>query len=139
MSNPSAMGVAVLTLMVAAAARADAPTPSSPPAPGPLPPAMLAPLAVITAPVQRIAGPSADDMARFYPERASRMGISGVAMLRCVITTLGRLSACAVLSEDPAGQGFGAAALQLVAKFKYAPPPAPLPHDLRIKFVLPKN
>ena len=116
-----------IILALAAAARADDPPP---PSPGPVP-------HVVVVVPRRIGGPSAEDMARFYPQRAQRLRLSGDVLLHCMVTPAGALDACAVTSETPPDQGFGAAALRLTSKFKYAPLADPTPHDIHIKFVPP--
>jgi protein TonB len=65
--------------------------------------------------------PSQDDIARLYPERARQSGVAGSATLDCVVSREGALSACAVVSERPASQGFGQAALKLAARFQAGP------------------
>lgn len=54
---------------------------------------------------------------RYYPRNALQRGIAGAAVLRCRVQVNGYLS-CAVQSETPAGQGFGAAALRFSAEFQ---------------------
>lgn len=61
--------------------------------------------------------PSASDVASAYPSRALDRGVSGRAELDCVVQADRRLS-CSVLSETPAGLGFGAAALRLSARYE---------------------
>jgi protein TonB len=65
--------------------------------------------------------PSADDVARYYPESAVRRGISGSATLSCAVTVSGAVRNCAVVSETPADEGFGAAALKISRFFKMKP------------------
>lgn len=65
--------------------------------------------------------PSADELARAYPERAARAGIAGQAVLTCAVTAAGAVRDCTVASETPAGQGFGAAALKLSRYFRMSP------------------
>ena len=57
--------------------------------------------------------PDRSDWAKAYPADAAKAGISGSAQLRCSATADGLLANCAVVSETPSGQGFGAAALSL--------------------------
>lgn len=90
---------------------ADPPSPPVPPSP---------PAKVITrATWLRI--PSADDMARYYPESAQRRGLSGAATLNCVVAVNGTVRDCSVLSETPADEGFGGAALKVSRFFKMKP------------------
>jgi protein TonB len=90
---------------------ADPPAPPTPPAPQPK---------VITR-ANWLKMPSADDMARYYPDGAVRGGVSGLATLSCAVTVNGSVRDCAVVSETPAGQGFGGAALKLSRFFKMKP------------------
>jgi len=65
--------------------------------------------------------PSADDMARYYPDSAQRRGVSGSATLNCVVAVNGTVRDCTVLSETPAEEGFGNAALKVSRFFKMKP------------------
>jgi protein TonB len=60
-------------------------------------------------------------VASAYPERAQRMEVSGRAEISCVVTSKGTVTGCSVVSEDPADQGFGAAAMKLSRLFKMRP------------------
>jgi periplasmic protein TonB len=91
-----------------------APTPPAPPTPS-VPQAK-----VITRP-NWLKLPSADDMARYYPESAQRRGLSGSATLNCVVAINGTVRDCSVLSETPADEGFGAAAIKVSRFFKMKP------------------
>jgi protein TonB len=62
--------------------------------------------------------PDADDVARVYPGAALRRGVSGQAVMLCKVTADGSMSDCKLLSEQPAGMGFGEAALNLAPDFK---------------------
>ena len=55
---------------------------------------------------------TARDFERRYPQRAKRRNVSGVATLACKVLA-NRRPACLTISEDPAGWGFGAAAIEL--------------------------
>ena len=46
------------------------------------------------------------------PPKALESGASGKVVLRCVIIDGGAVSSCVVVSETPAGQGFGREALR---------------------------
>ncbi len=97
--------------------------PSLPPGPldaGGGDPPQTPPPAVIRNP-QWLSLPSARELSRAYPSRAERLGIGGEAVLSCTVTAQGKLNGCQVLSETPAGEGFGAAALKLSAYFKMTP------------------
>lgn len=65
--------------------------------------------------------PSGDDVARFYPDRAQRLEMSGSVTLNCLVTAKGTVSGCTVLSETPADFGFGEAALKLSRLFRMKP------------------
>lgn len=66
--------------------------------------------------------PSGSDFARAYPEAAKQAGLAtGRAVLLCDIAAGGRLSACSAESEEPAGMGFGDAALALSGGFRLQP------------------
>ena len=65
--------------------------------------------------------PSAEDMARYYPERAQRMEISGQATIACVVLATGDLSDCSIVSESPPDMGFGDATLRASRLFKMKP------------------
>jgi TonB family protein len=56
------------------------------------------------------------DIAAAYPKAAFAEKISGDVELNCTADTSGRLVDCRVTKEDPAGRGFGDAALALAAK-----------------------
>ena len=88
--------------------------------------------------------PTDDDMAWAYPDRANRRGLRGHAKMQCNVGIDGRLSDCAVLSEDPPDQGFGAAALKLARKFTLRPgtldgAPAPSVAVVPIAFEPPRD
>jgi TonB family protein len=65
--------------------------------------------------------PDRSDWANAYPAQAAQAGISGDVKLRCTATAEGALSGCAVVSESPSSQGFGAAALSLTAGMQLKP------------------
>ena len=60
-------------------------------------------------------------MQRYFPDRALRNSVQGHTTLRCLVTSKGQLVNCVVVSEDPADQGFGAAALQTAKLFRMKP------------------
>jgi protein TonB len=60
------------------------------------------------------------DLARYYPPRAIGRGVEGEAVLDCLVSRIGTLS-CAVVSETPAGWGFGAAAVQIAEDHRMVP------------------
>jgi len=65
--------------------------------------------------------PSADDMARYYPDGAVRRGIAGSATISCAVAVNGAVRNCMVVGETPAGEGFGDAALKLSRFFRMSP------------------
>jgi protein TonB len=89
------------------------PPPPPPPAPPPPPP-------VITRP-DWISRPDGSEFARYYPSRAQEDGVSGRATLSCTVTTRGTLTNCQVVSESPAGAGFGRASQQIANRFRMRP------------------
>jgi protein TonB len=68
-----------------------------------------------------ISRPTADQMTRFYPGRALDRGVTGMAVLNCMVNAGGRPMACHVIEESPMGAGFGDAAIKLSAFFKMSP------------------
>jgi protein TonB len=78
------------------------------------------PPSVITSP-DWLKRPSGEDLANVYPERAQRMNVNGHAELDCVVTVQGAVANCQVVSESPADQQFGAAAMKLTRYFKMRP------------------
>lgn len=86
------------------------------------PPAIPAPPAdpVIRNPAW-VAKPGADEMARFYPDKAMRLSKTGDAAIACQVTAAGAVSPCRVVSETPDGYGFGDAALKLAKYFRMSP------------------
>jgi len=69
--------------------------------------------------VESMKEPDADQIRAFWPEAAK--GVEGSATIRCTVTSDGRLAACAVLKETPAGLGFGAAALAASPSYRLKP------------------
>ena len=65
--------------------------------------------------------PSGDDMARVYPDSAQRKNLSGRVILSCTVTSEGSLANCTSSDEEPAGEGFGEAALKMAPLFKMKP------------------
>ena len=159
--------VAVMVFMVALGApgRTVAQSLAAPPSPGTAPEALkpleVAPVAVLRGQPVEIppppAGymppvvhmpwktiPSRSDIAANYPPRALAMKIEGHVAIKCRATAQRLLSDCVVLSEDPAGFGFGEATLKLAAFFRLKPsnedgaPPEGGSIRLPIRWALPK-
>ncbi|MEW5683872.1 MAG: TonB family protein [Pseudomonadota bacterium] len=97
------------------------------PAPGPvnLAPPTVEPPAPPRAPVVSnptwLKKPGGDEMARFYPDRAVRLGQEGRAVISCEVTDAGTVTACRVTTESPDDYGFGQAALKLARYFRMSP------------------
>lgn len=82
-------------------------------------PAMLAAEPLQVSKVEWVGLPAADQLAGVYPEAAKSAGqASGRARLSCGVAAGGVLENCAVASEEPAGLGFGAAAMRLAPAFQ---------------------
>jgi TonB family protein len=60
--------------------------------------------------------PSAAEMSSYFPDEAVDKSISGRAVIRCVVPLSGRLEDCTVISEFPAGMGFGEAAVRMARR-----------------------
>lgn len=65
--------------------------------------------------------PDRADWAKAYPAKAAQAGLSGDVKMRCSASAAGLLEDCAVVSESPTGQGFGAAALSLARGMELKP------------------
>ena len=65
--------------------------------------------------------PNADEVAQYYPPRASDLGKEGSAQITCTVTAKGTVENCMIDSETPDGLGFGSAALKLSRLFKMKP------------------
>ncbi|HEX2817872.1 MAG TPA: TonB family protein [Phenylobacterium sp.] len=112
------------------------------------PPAAVAPApprpSVITMP-DWLRKPTGADMAEFYPKPAAAAHVEGRAVLHCRVAATGDLTDCAASNDEPAGQGFGEAALRLSALFKMRPmtkdgvPVAGGQINIPIRFMLPKQ
>ncbi len=64
--------------------------------------------------------PTATDFETFYPPGARGAGVQGNVSLDCAVSTEGALD-CHVTSEEPAGWGFGEAAVQISRRFLMNP------------------
>lgn len=65
--------------------------------------------------------PSALDLAPYYPPRARLENVEGKATIECKVAIDGSLSDCRVVSEEPAGYGFGEATVQAARTFRMRP------------------
>ena len=61
--------------------------------------------------------PTAEDYGAYHPATTAQVLEARVTM-ECSVTTAGALERCRILSEEPAGQGFGEATLRLSTKFR---------------------
>ena len=118
-SAPAVLSVSA-TAPTPAAAVAPSPRPAVPATPAPTPslePAQEAsPMPVITNVTW------AQQPMPMYPAEAARDGVnSGTVVLSCNASADGKPSDCSVVSEDPAGAGFGAAALTAMQTARFSP------------------
>jgi protein TonB len=60
--------------------------------------------------------PSASDLRRLYPPGGK--GITGQVAADCLIDESGRFTSCEIVSEEPAGLGFGTSTIELSKLFK---------------------
>jgi TonB family protein len=65
--------------------------------------------------------PAVMDFLLSYPAGAVNRKVEGFVALACRVTAEGRLDPCAVIAENPAGEGFDKAALTVATKFRMAP------------------
>jgi TonB family protein len=65
--------------------------------------------------------PSGDDIDLAMSKAGVRRGLSGQTTLLCEVADNGRMKACAVTEETPAGAGFGRAAMSLASRFEMTP------------------
>ena len=62
--------------------------------------------------------PTLQDLVAVYPKAAEKADVTGMVMMACGVRQDGRLHACAIRQETPAGHGFGRAALKLSPRFR---------------------
>jgi TonB family protein len=85
-------------------------------------PALKTPgFAITDAQIKWVERPNVQDFVLSYPVEASKRDVEGFVALACRVTADGRLSPCAVMSEEPRSLDFAKAALSLAAKFRMAP------------------
>ena len=65
--------------------------------------------------------PTAGDIRAAFPSNPEAQRRGGSATLQCIVTTTGAARDCSVAAEDPAGLGFGQAALTLAPQFLFRP------------------
>jgi protein TonB len=81
----------------------------------------LATAAQASAASEWVQQPRPADFAAVYPPVAANLALSGDATIHCRVNRAGRLRACKLEQETPAGYGFGVAALTLAGYFRMAP------------------
>ncbi len=62
-----------------------------------------------------------NDIRPYHPRRAWEKGLSGKASLTCYVRLNQRAYGCVATSEEPAGEGFGAAAVAMERRFRIKP------------------
>jgi TonB family protein len=65
--------------------------------------------------------PTQEDVQAHYPPLMTVLRIPGYAAVRCTVTATGRTQGCAVVFESPRGLGFGPAAVEMAAGFRFIP------------------
>jgi TonB family protein len=65
--------------------------------------------------------PSAESIDHYYPPLAALFAMPGYVRMTCEVKVDHTLTKCFVLSESPAGLGFGAAALEMASTFRMKP------------------
>jgi TonB family protein len=65
--------------------------------------------------------PSREDLFGVWPREAMKRGDGGTGVIHCNVSAQGGLFGCKVVSEQPAGSGFGAAAIALTPQFLMTP------------------
>jgi len=77
----------------------------------------------------------------YTPERATRMGLGGVAVIQCALALSGRLNKCTLIADGPTGLSYGDAALKMAGVgYMTANPPEPFGDgdEVRVIVVFPK-
>lgn len=65
--------------------------------------------------------PDAEVLAAVYPKVAVMLELEGRALIECFVNEVGRLEACEIITETPAGMGFGPAAMAMSTAFQMNP------------------
>ena len=65
--------------------------------------------------------PQASELEKVYPDRPLRLGRGGSALIECHVRRDGTLFDCVIVSEQPANEDFGPAALKLAPYFQMSP------------------
>lgn len=82
--------------------------------------------------------PDSDQMFSAFPAEALKAGIEGRVAIDCLVSADGTLTACDVMSEEPAGYGFGEATANAFVKFCHVDPasvPGGIQPGARKKFI----
>jgi len=95
-------------------------------------PAILVAALILAASPALADPPPPDPALAFYPPAARAVGIEGQATIRCARDAQMKLTGCVLVSETPAGHGFGAAALALAAASP-GNPKLDLPNSARLR------
>ncbi|WKL56167.1 energy transducer TonB [Asticcacaulis sp. ZE23SCel15] len=66
--------------------------------------------------------PTGEAALSYYPKRALDGEVEGEALVECTFNAIGKITACAVLSENPAKYGFGQATVDLLVTHARAKP-----------------
>jgi hypothetical protein len=113
MPRPTLLALAAIALLAAGVAGPGRgqPIPQMLPTPTPTLPQPLA------APVSWTVAPTAAEMSASFPRAAFDEGMSGRVVLDCALES-GGLKGCSIVSERPRDQGFAAAALGLVDRYR---------------------
>lgn len=83
--------------------------------PGAAPPMARTP---VIQPVRWLRRPSAGLVNRVYPKTARDRGLRAEVVMACTVGANGMLASCQIVSETPAGWGFGEAALKTKDAFQ---------------------
>ena len=91
----------------------------------------------------RIVRPTRAEIMQQYPRAALEQHITGRATVECEVIAGGLLDHCRTVEEEPAGHGFGDAAIQLAFEHQVRPDaqgriPVGRKIELPIEFVLPR-
>ena len=113
----------IALLLVATLAVDDAPTTQMP----------TVPEGVVTGPLHWVRPPAGQ-----FPAEPLSREITGVAFVRCEVQGDGRLADCEIVLEDPAGWGFGAAALAAMSEAQVEPHMAGTVVQQGTEFILPR-
>ena len=107
----------------------------------PVPP-VPAPTTPVDSPAIYLAGkwtyPSSGDMSLAYPAAAWNGGIRGQVTIDCEVAPTGKITSCDIISEDPAGYGFGEATANAFVEFAHVDPasvPGGIQPGARKKFI----